>query len=161
MHIVFTNDINIYARIIMLSDDEKIIAISLVKSGDVDAILLYLNKIKENGGEELNLYEIHIEEKKPTCKACNKSITVEDYKNDIIRTRNMDCAYTDWMIGCCCCGSGPEYHKPEYAQFFCCEKCFSDARSTRKSLDCNTKEYRLMCTTKYFDSAHLFKNIGE
>lgn len=146
----------------MLTDDEKIITKSLVKNGDIEALLLYLNKINENKEleKDVDLYELYIEKEKPTCKACNKLITLEDYKSSIIKTRNMDCAYTDWMIGCCCCGSGPEYHKPECAQFFCSNKCFIKAKQIRMSINnYDGKEYFQMCSTKYSDSAHLFDKI--
>ncbi len=47
-------------------------------------------------------------QRKPTCKYCNVQLSVNDYLQGKLVERNLDCAYTDPHIGCCCCGSGPE-----------------------------------------------------
>ena len=67
-----------------------------------------------------------------SCVVCRKIVTVEELNK--FDQRRLDCACTDWMIGCCCCGSGKrgkDFHKPESVQFACVGDCYKKLKEYR------------------------------
>ena len=114
--------------------DKKIMQniIELAESGDLDALKDYVISLDIQIDQDAILYKKYIEKYSPTCKVCDSKIIFSNY-NDLI-FRNMDCASVDYTIGCCCCGSGPDYHKPECAVYFCSENCLEKYRILYREL---------------------------
>ena len=88
--------------------DKKIIIDALMKSENKQALELFLEMIGET--DTYDEYHDFIEEKEPTCKVCNKLITLVTYTSTI-KFRHLDCGASDYDIGCCGCGDGPRYHR--------------------------------------------------
>jgi hypothetical protein len=140
----------------MLSAEQQKELLCLAVNGRISPIKQFiedLNKIEECR------YTQYIKHNKPLCMFCGSNITTLDHT----LIRNMDCASTSWEIGCCCCGDGEKYHKPERAQFYCSKECYNNASNVRhKVFDLRisndpTDEYYALNTTNYIKSAHLMK----
>ena len=165
-----------------MDERQKRILHALTETGDTEAIALYVDLVKQlssasnkpSGAVEPvfsktrdALYKHYIDTRAPTCKTCNTPIG----HTYVLTTRNMDCGATDPEVGCCCCGTGPAFHKPENAQFFCNSKCKAQFMIlANKVLDecirtmhgpaalheTYEKQLRLLQTTRYEDSKELF-----
>ena len=165
--------------------DEKQLRIvrALTDAGALEELRLFLKMIGSAGEEDCGeSYEDFIERTGATCKVCNTPITRDILDKNLIR--NLDCAVTNWIIGCCCCGTGPEYHKASEAQYFCGKECRArfravysaaiDATTTyrhrqiefrtaenvteeeRRLYEENERRLRVLGTVSYADSADLF-----
>lgn len=83
------------------------------------------------------------------CVICGKKVKIEELDNFV--QRRQDCAYTDPMIGCCCCGGkrGTDMHRPECVQFACIGECCK-----------KLKEYRNEYCDYYFGHSRYPKKSG-
>lgn len=148
----------------MLSSEQQKKLVCLAIDGRISPIEQFMKElnIDENEVEDIStIYNQYIKEYKPKCMFCGSIVT----SLDLELVRNLDCAYTDWMIGCCCCGKvdGIEDHKPECAQFYCSKECYSNAYEVRKKVfnlrtsNEPTNEYYMLHTTDYNKISHLIK----
>jgi hypothetical protein len=101
--------------------------------------------------KEINKMKDYLEKYTIRCKICKKKVIYEELLN--FRERNLDCASTDWTIGCCCCGNGNEYHKPECTQFICHGECENKWREYR-----NEYTSRQPCSSTYGKSTMLISD---
>ena len=101
---------------------------------DVGLIMEFASSMDSRVASEL-VYKNYIATMKPTCKVCNTGIADDHYKERWQLVRHLDCGATDGVTGCCCCGSGPAYHQPKDAQFFCSADCINRYRAEKWRLE--------------------------
>lgn len=94
----------------------------------------YNEIVKQHQQDSENYVSKYVRTHTCNCKVCRKVITVSDIENKLIKLRQLDCASTDWQIGCCCCGNGDEYHKPECIMFLCKDQCHQKWRDEYSKL---------------------------
>ena len=87
---------------------------------------------------EVNTYETFIQTYSPTCKSCNDPLTIRKFRRADYFVRHLDCSVHE--IGTCVCG--PTKHTPEFAQFFCGEKCFLSHKKLIQDLQETYKRLR-------------------
>jgi hypothetical protein len=144
----------------MLTNEQQKELIDLINDGRLspvkNLILQYEENLEENTYE--GRYKKYLEKKKPECIFCGNVVTFDDnYKK-----RHLDCGETDWSVGCCCCGSGKDYHKPECAQFYCNDECYKNASYVRNKIFNLSKydDFYLCNTTCYYESSELMKKYA-
>jgi hypothetical protein len=147
----------------MLSAEQQKELLCLAINGRISPIQQFIKKlnINENGDDDNTPYNQYIKKYKPECMFCGSIVTILDFS----LIRHIDCGYTNWTVGCCCCGDidGINYHKPECAQFYCNEECYSNASDVREKVfnlrtsNEPTKEYYMLQSTNYSTSSHLMK----
>jgi len=146
----------------MLSSKQKKELLCLAINGHISPIQQFIKELNINEDEDDNTpYNQYIKKNKPKCIFCGSIVTILDFS----LIRHMDCSYTDWTIGCCCCGNidNIKYHNPECAQFYCSKDCYSNASGVRKKVfnlrtsNEPTNEYYMLQSTDYSSSSHLMK----
>jgi hypothetical protein len=148
----------------MLSPEQQKELLCLAVNGRISPIRQFMEELNvndDNYDSDETPYEQYIKNNKPLCMFCGSNVTTLDYS----LIRHIDCASTDWTIGCCCCGyiDYEEYHNPRHAQFYCNKDCYNNASKVRHkvfNLRCSntpTDEYFALNSTDYTLSSHLIK----
>lgn len=117
----------------MFSEEEiELIILALEESGNSEALEIFKEKTKNEEMQEFSDYDLYFMSGAAHCHVCKKCLTYEDFNFCKVVTRNLDCAATDYTIGCCICSDDSECHKLEYAQFICKEKCYQEYKEKKK-----------------------------